>query len=103
MNPLIKLAEEALEQSTNMEVLAQEGRWDELTDLQKIHTATVEKIMTAEADDAIKSQLRALLLEIKTTNNRTMDLAGDYKLKLVKEKKTLGQGAKMQKMLNALK
>ncbi|WP_067866543.1 flagellar protein FliT [Neptuniibacter marinus] len=103
MNPLIKLAEEALEQSTSMELLAQEGKWDELTDLQKTHSVTVEKIMTAEADDAIKSQLRALLLEIKTTNNRTMGLADNYKLKLVNEKKTLGQGAKMQKMLDALK
>jgi hypothetical protein len=103
MNALIKLAEEALEQSTHMETCAQQGKWDELTDVQAIHTKTVETIMLTEAEEDIKAQLRTLLLEIKATNNRTISLANDFKKTLVKEKKTLGQGAKMQKMLNALK
>ena len=103
MNPIIGLAQKALEQSKNMEALAQEGRWDELTDIQQDHTATVEQIMLAEVEDPIKTKLRAVIAEIKATNNRTMALANTYKQGLVKEKKTLGQAAKMQKTLDALK
>ena len=103
MNYLIELAKQALDQSQKLEELAKKGLWEELTDLQGQHTQTVEKIMLAEAEESIKAELRTLLIEVKTTNNRTMELADTHKKSLVKEKKTMGKAAAMQKALDALK
>lgn len=103
MNSLIELAKHALDQSNKMEAFAQQGQWEELTDLQEEHSQVVEKIMLAEVDEAIRKELRTLLIEVRTTNNRTMALADIHKKSLVKEKKTMGKAAAMQKALNALK
>ncbi|MAY40943.1 MULTISPECIES: hypothetical protein [unclassified Neptuniibacter] len=103
MNSLIELAKQALDQSNQMEEFAKQAQWEELTELQGKHSQTVEKIMFAEAEDSIKAELRTLLIEVKTTNNRTMKLADTHKKSLVKEKKTMGKAAAMQKALDALK
>lgn len=103
MNSLIELAKQALDQSQQMEEFAKQGQWDELTKLQGEHSQTVEKIMLTEAEDSIKAELRSLLIEVKTTNNLTMKLADTHKKSLVKEKKTMGKAAAMQKALDALK
>lgn len=103
MNSLIEMAKIALDQSSKMEEFAKQGQWEELTELQGEHSQTVEKIMLTEAEDSIKAELRTLLIEVKTTNNRTMELADTHKKSLVKEKKTMGKAAAMQKALKALK
>ena len=103
MNSLLQLAKSALQQSKRMNDFAQKGRWDELTGIQKEHSKEVEKIMLAEADEEIKTELRMLLIEIKETNNQTMALAEIVKQELVQEKKNLGQAVKMQKALDAFK
>lgn len=103
MNSLIEMAKIALDQSSKMEEFAKQGQWEELTELQGEHSQAVEKIMLTEAEDSIKAELRTLLIEVKTTNNRTMELANTHKKSLVKEKKTMGKAAAMQKALKALK
>ena len=103
MNSVIDLAKTALAQSKSLESLAEAGKWEELAELQKAQAAIVEEIMLTEVEESIKAELRALLLEIKNTNNQTMDLAGIVKQDLIKEKQKLKQASKMQKALDALK
>ncbi|WP_299183019.1 hypothetical protein [uncultured Neptuniibacter sp.] len=103
MHPLIQLAQNALEQAQQMEQLAQDNQWDELNQIQTAHSKTVYELMTAEIPPELSGDLRTILLEVKETNNRTMQLAETVKTGLVKEKKTLGQAAKMQKALDAFR
>ena len=103
MNSLIELAKQALDQSAEMEEFAKQDRWEELTKLQETHTKIVAKIMITEAEESIKTELRTLLIEVRSTNNRTMELANAHKKSLISKKKTLGKAATMQKTLDALK
>ena len=103
MNPLIALAKTALEQSQQMHTLAETSDWDALATLQEPHSKTVNQIMQATAPAEIASELRSILTEVKATNDLTMALADKMKTHLVKEKKTLGQAAKMQKALDAFR
>jgi len=103
MNSLITLAQQALAQSEQMKALAMQDQWDQLSELQKAQAIIVEKIMVSEAEDAIHSQLRDILLTIKKTNNSIMDLAEKTKKDLVQEKRSLSKALKMQKALESFK
>ncbi|WP_286240002.1 hypothetical protein [Neptuniibacter halophilus] len=103
MSVLIKLAQQALQQAEQMEQLAQDDDWEGVTNLQVTHNQTVSRLMTAEIPAEEVKEVRQILLTTKETNNRTMQLAEQVKQKLVKDKKTLGQAAKMQKALDAFR
>lgn len=103
MDSLITLAQQALKQSNKMKELAAENQWDQLTEIQKAQAVIVEKIMIAEVESPIKDELRSILITIKETNNSVMGMAEEAKTDLIKEKKRLGQAAKMQKALDSIK
>ena len=103
MNSLIALAQQALAQSEQMEELAMQSQWDQLTEIQKAQAIIVEKLMIAEVESPIKDELRSILITIKETNNSVMGMAEEAKTDLIKEKKRLGQAAKMQKTLDSIK
>ena len=103
MNSPLELAKSALEQAHKLQALATENNWEQVQKLQANYVALINNIAISTVPENQQSEVRSILLQVKEINDATMALADKEKGKLVSQKKTIKQGAKMQKALDAFK
>ena len=103
MNSPLELAKSALEQAQKLQALATENNWEQVQKLQTNYVALINNIAISTVPENQQSEVRSILLQVKEINDATMALADKEKGNLVTQKKTIEQGAKMQKALDAFK
>lgn len=103
MSTPLELANSALEQAQALQALATDNNWEQVQKLQTKYVALINDIAISTVPENQQSEVRSILLQVKEINNATMALADKEKGNLVAQKKTIDQGAKMQKALNAFK
>ena len=103
MSTPLELANSALEQAQALQALATDNNWEQVQKLQTKYVALINDIAISTVPENQQSEIRSILLQVKEINNATMALADKEKGNLVAQKKTIDQGAKMQKALNAFK
>lgn len=102
MAQLKQLADKALEQAEEMKRLALEKQWNELEALQVQHAQLVHQIASFPLPESGQTEIRQILITVKSINNQTSEIADDYQKSLVAEQKTLKKAANMQKALKNL-
>lgn len=99
----LKLAKQALNEAKAMNDAAKNSDWQKVDKIQKQHESTVNQIAILEVPSSIAASVRTLLLDTRTLNTETEQLANNHKVTLVEEKQTMTKANKMQKALDAFK